>query len=366
MEVRSVQDGIMRSENARVVESSSRTADDSGDLRAISETTSIIGNSPRGSSGGGAGSGSGGTVSSGGSGAGGGQSLTGSSRTRTDFQPENFDFSSQIGRSVSDTVGLSAGTSQGGGGAAGASADLSGNIFGGSDQARENQGSAGLVESPGQVSDVNSVERLQEGSGQEVSRDPVSQLSSGGSVSQVDQEQDLDAGSPGGIFDDGSQDQRSRSRPIQGPRNDQVPQEVQGPQLDEVQRQQPREEQVPAQELGIFQGSDTRLDEAAVQRTELREQARLRTPLRPPSSRPGVPATPNAGPFGGGIISDDSRTESPGSIDGQFSPSLEGIAFGVESDVEQGSDPTLTGLEVRGIPGRQDSQNNSDEDPSIL
>lgn len=50
---------------------------------------------------------------------------------------------------------------------------------------------------------------------------------------------------------------------------------------------------------------------------------------------------------------------------GQFAPSLEGLAFGLESDVEQGSNPTLTGLEARGVPTRDDESGN-DGGPSIL
>jgi hypothetical protein len=52
---------------------------------------------------------------------------------------------------------------------------------------------------------------------------------------------------------------------------------------------------------------------------------------------------------------DDERPREPAEVEreqrGQFAPSLEGLAFGLRSDVEPGSDPVLTGLEPRGVPG---------------
>ena len=368
MEVQNIQDGIIRSENARVVESASRTADDSGDLRAIGETTSIIQNSPRGSGSGGAGSGSGGRIS--GSGSSGGSSGSGgqiqSGRTRSDFQAEDFDFSSQVGRGVQDTIGISAGTAQGGSGSFGTSADLADDVFQG--QAQETGGSGSQVQAGPDLSlgqETGSVERLSQDTGGQSIRDPVSELSGG--TSQVDQDLDQGTQNPGSIFDDpAGQDQRDRTGPVESPRERNI--QDQRPQPEQVQRQPPREEQVPGQELGIFQPTDQDLDETTIQRTELRQQERLRPPVRPPSvtGRPSVPGRPQAGPFGGSVLGDSSDEGGSGEIDGQFAPSLEGIAFGVESSVQQGEDPTLTGLEVRGIPGRNNEDNQDDSDLSIL
>lgn len=374
MEVQSLQDGIIRSENARVVESASRTADDSGDLRAIGETTSIIQNSPRGSGSGGAGSGSGGRIS--GSGSSGGSSGSGgqiqSGRTRSDFQAEDFDFSSQVGRGVQDTIGISAGTAQGGSGSFGTSADLADDVFQG--QAQETRGSGSQVQAGPDLSlgqETGSVERLSQDTGGQSTRDPVSELSSG--VTQVDQDLDQGTGNPGTIFDDPASDQRNRESPGQSLRERNVPEEVQRNIPESVQRTPPREEQVPGQELGIFQASDQDLDETAVQRSRLRQQERITPRSRPPSvtGRPSVPGRPQAGPFGGSVLGDSSDEGGSGEIDGQFAPSLEGIAFGVESSVQQGEDPTLTGLEVRGVPSQQEeSQNegnsNDSDSPRIL
>jgi len=371
-EVQTVQDGLFRSEQARVVETASRTAEDSGDVRAIGETTSIISNS-RGVGGSGGSGASGRGVSSGGSGSG----QVGGTRTRTDLRAEEFDFSDQVARGVSDTIGVSAGSSQAGGGSQGAGADLADNLFGGQEGSQSQEAQADVFQ--GTQGETREVQRAPETSepvlgsraselqvGQETTRDPEPGLDTGvvdtGGPDLDQQTRDpLDQGQ--GIFEDPGQDQRDRDLPAEG--ESQVPGQDQVPGLGQELGNPQRQEDVPLQETSVFTPQDTQLDQREIQRLELQTRQPIRATGRPgrgtPAPPPGLPGGPliGGGGFGSGSPSGQARRS-----DSEFAPSIEGIALGLESDIEEDEDVTLTGLEPRGIPApeEQDDQGRRSED----
>ena len=378
-EVQEISDGLFRSEEARVVETASRSTEDSGDVRAISETTNIIRDSPstrgfeRGS----------GVRGTGGSQGGSGAQLQGSSRTRTDFQDGQFDFSDQVARGVSDTVGISAGTSQSGGGAQGATADLADSIFGGQETGSQEQAQAsGLFQGEAQSQEVERAPTSE----QPVlgSRSETLETIEGGQETVRDADpgfasEEIDTGGPGleeetrdpldqspGIFED--QPQREDRRETAVPREEQVSG------LDQDLGQPQRQGVGELQEVGVFQPQRTELETSQIelQREQLQQRQPLRPPTgrgvrRPPAAPPGRPGSPL---IGGGGFGESSRSDDATRPEGEFAPSIEGIALGIRAD-EEDTEGTLTGLEPRGIPSQQeepDQETNSGnrDNPGIL